>query len=1367
MLGDLELEQVQLVETGEDQVVTRHQVPGLEGDFLQDLGRRAAQVRLTGVLTAADTLPHLADLRKSFHAGEPVAFVSDITSATLVDRVLIERMDVREAAGRPNAFEYRFALREFLPAEKIDTEDVIIPPPPPPDVETGKLSVTVVVEGDPAFDMDRVKLTVHGVETESTKELDRTLTNRIRPDVWFEDPFPAGEYTVDALVDDTATPTGQREVLTGSAAVKVQDGQVAAVTVILRRGAKVGTVFAIHFRFDKAFVEPCLRHVLQAAAAYSDKHPDEVLVISGHTDLVGSPAYNQALSERRGRATYAMLTFGSEPQKSIAEWNELRKERPSGTITTVRDTWGTREIQHMLQDLGLYLGNVGKTSGEDGTLTDTAIKKFQQDHGLAADGIVGDATWPVLIEAYLGHEPLNLPTARLLPNKNATGCDSGPLRWLGCNEQDPVFVTEDAHRPNRRTELMFVHEPVMPCQVPKPVTLDLVPEGAGGGGWCLDDGTATAVNCFVVPWDKPCPTGPPDPKRPWCRKPAEQGSFVVQGRIHFEDGTPFVGKYILIAADGEYMDDEAHKTAGATPAGTPIPGRTQADGSFEYKKQKGPGTFSIEVDGPFVVSAGTQSLDDVKGNAVCFRLDGSADADIVVVDRAVAFVQPQIILDQPPAPPPGPPPPAPQPTVTGLDAVVVKKATTVPARRPVVLKCSTAFNGSGALTIALADRIKFFDAVTAGGVVASGATFTSAQLLAGVTIFAEGAKASDKVGDVVLTLSLTVDGKKGLAAKKAMTAVELFLDLHQSRTSTAADPLPLTAATKMNPGRFVHLQDTDLHHGRAMITVRPPKPAGFTGTLVLSAFDVLDATPREKLFAAADEVAAAGQASLGASVKVPAPIPAAGVKFWVEGAKVSTTIRDAGFQLGVDGLEVDGDRVRMTVVEFSNLVATIPGTPPKIARLANGPTADHTFTVGAKGFDEDPTVNLPLPLFENAVTLAAPVRLTVDVKPAGTPVSWDAQRASGIPAANGGDDAAAIVALHTAKKPTVKVVTGNNLQATLLADNCGTFHVRPFVDGNGNGIFDHKIDREPNRILNLVLGQATLFLDSSVASDANHTVAPVVGGGIATSSGSFDIANPATAALHMNAQVDVVTGGADGRRIIGQFFGGWVNNLTAGTTFNAAYTDPAVTPNKVHPAPFVLASNRALATGAATSFVAGDPAPALVVPAILDTGRTPGEGAGGDTATLGRSRIRSRTNQPAGQRWIVEAVDSPGAPAGAVRPTHPTFATAKLSSLEVKIRFSCHLVLWTNQNAVSGASPVATPAVQAANRSYVVLERLNWQLDGKWSLDIATGAITQVSAPKTVLSGKTKTSPAVVASGAAVEVRPPAAVPLATRDARL
>ncbi|MEU3461966.1 peptidoglycan-binding protein [Streptomyces sp. NPDC006733] len=1355
MLGDLELEQVQLIETGEDQVVTRHPVPGLEGDFLQALGRRSARVRLTGVLTAAGTLPHLAALRKAFHAGEPVAFVSDITSATQVDRVLIERMDVREAAGRPDAFEYRFALREFAPAATIDTEDVIIPPPPPLDVETGKLSVTVVVEGDPAFDMDRVRVTAHGVAAGTTADLTRVLTHRIRPDTWFEDPFPAGQYTVDALVDDTATPSGQREVLTGSATIRVQDGQVAAVTIVLRRGATVGTVFAIHFRFDKAFVEPCMRHVLQAAAAYSDRHPDERLVLSGHTDLVGADRYNQALSERRARATYAMLTFGSDPLRSVAEWNELRKQRPSGTITTVRDSWGTREVQHMLQDLGRYLGNVGRTSGEDATLTDTAIRTFQKDHGLAADGVVGDATWPVLIQAYLGHEPLNLPAARLMANRNTAGCDSGPLRWLGCGEQDPVRNTEDAWRPNRRTELLFVHESVMPCPVPRPATLPLVPDGAGGGGWCLGDDTASAVDGFVVPWDQPCPTGPPDPPRPWCRTPAEPGSFTVHGTIRFEDGTPFTGTYLLTAADGEYLDGEIPRTAGSAPAGTPVQARPQPDGTFHYDRQKGPGTYTAEVEGPFVVSAGTRSLDEVKGNAVCFRLDGSADAEIVVVDRAVAFVQPSIVLDVP-ANPPVPPPPT--PTVTSPDAVVVKKPQTSPARRPVELKASTAFTGSGKLSISKAGPIEFFDAVTGGNQVADGAVFTSAQLQAGVTIFAAGVRASDQVGDVVLTLALTVDGKKGLSAKKAMTAVALTLDLHASRTARTTDPAAMTAATKMSPGRFVHQQDGAFHHGRAMLTVRPPKPAGFTGTLVLRALDFADPAPRVRLFAAADEVAAAGQTALGATTTLAGPVPAAGTKFWAEGARVSAGLRDCGFQLGIDGLEPDGDRVALTVVQFSNLQATVPATPPRTPRLGNGPAADHLFTVtAARAFDEDPVLNEPLPLLENSVLGAGPVQLSVDVTPAGTPVSWGAQRAAGIAAASGGNDAAAIVNLHPAgSAPTVTVVAGNDRHATLLTDNTGTFHVRPFVDGNGTGRFEYKIDREPNIVLNLLLGRATLFKDDSVATAANFTAAPLAGNGINVRSGTFDVNNPGTAAIHMNAQIDLVTGGANGRRLATRFFGGWFNNMAGPNTFAPTYTDATVTPPVIHPAPLVFCSNGTQATGAGPTFLPGNPAPALVAPPILDSGRS-AVGTGGDSAALGRSRIRSRTPLAVGERWIVEAVDSPGASA---RGTHPLPASGQLTAFVFEIRFTCFLSLWTNLSAVS------TPSAHPANRLYDVLHRLTWQMDGRWTINPEMGAITVATAPATRITARTTTSPAVPATSVGVEVRAPSAVPLLAGDGR-
>src|SRR5262249_10436291 len=92
MLDDVELQHVQKVEAEDEHVLAQHGVPALEGDFLQDLGRRVTRLTLIGVMSGDEAGEQLKNLRLKFRNAEPVTFVSDIATATTVDQVLIERV---------------------------------------------------------------------------------------------------------------------------------------------------------------------------------------------------------------------------------------------------------------------------------------------------------------------------------------------------------------------------------------------------------------------------------------------------------------------------------------------------------------------------------------------------------------------------------------------------------------------------------------------------------------------------------------------------------------------------------------------------------------------------------------------------------------------------------------------------------------------------------------------------------------------------------------------------------------------------------------------------------------------------------------------------------------------------------------------------------------------------------------------------------------------------------------------------------------------------------------------------------------------------------------------------------------------------
>lgn len=912
MLGDIELELVQKIEVEEDQVLTEHSVPALEGDFLQRLERRATRVKLTGVMTGPEAGEALKTLREKFRQAEPVSFVADIATATKVDKVLIEEMGVRELAGKPERFEYELTLREFTPAPRTTIEDPPTPPPPPPPPppKDGKLIVEVIVEGQPNFDFNLVKVEVSGTKANGSILSPLPLTNRVANE-WTEEIFPPGQYTASALVNDPA--------MTGSAQATVQPGQTTRALIRLRPGAVIAKAFVVHFRFDKSFVEPCMRGVLRQVAKHALDNPRDKLVIVGHTDKTGSDKYNQSLSERRARSVFAYLTSGRDPAASNAEWNLLRQQRPPAVVTTIGDTWGVYQYQYILQALGFYPGVV---DGDHRNITNDAVQAFRQAKGLPAGTTVDDPTWEALIRSYFEQDAaiMKLGETQLLPNASS-GCDGGALKWLGCGEESPLPLPQPTlltpFRPYRRVEMLFVRVNALPCDVPRPDTLDMPPLPPPGGArtWCLATSNPTTHCCFAT---RNCAAATPGQ---WCITPAEPGTVIVRGRMTFEDGSPAANvHYVLMASDGEFMDGENVGDRQNPRRIDGILGKTNANGEFQYPdKPKGIGIYTLEIRDQFIARLSTEPRASAKGNVVCKRMDGTSNFDVILIPegRNTATVNPVITLASP--------------------VVVVKKPNTNPARQIVTLRTDAPFFRSGTFASSSA-AISFFRTPTAGTAITFNGTddvFTGAELTAGVQLFAEGVTPSAALDDVQLTLTLTPGATSvGPPATVNMTSVELTLDICAPRVSPAINPIPLSTANKLNPGRFLQLQDPARSNERAMLIVRPPNPPTFTGELVL--------TPRNTQVQVFNVEIPGGESPLPGQQVIPTgSIPPGGANFFAEGAGVSNTARDTGFQIGIRNVENDGDNVAITVLQL-DIVAAANGVGPTSIFVRFG-LWDHAF----------------------------------------------------------------------------------------------------------------------------------------------------------------------------------------------------------------------------------------------------------------------------------------------------------------------------------------------------------------------------------------------------------------------------------------
>lgn len=121
MIDELELPQVQEINTLDRRALAEHKPPGMQGSLLQNLGRKPTSLVLGGVATGPQARGFIDDLYAKFEAGMPVAFTADIVADAEIEQMLIEDVQYRDLAGKPERFAYVVTLREHI--EPVEPED--------------------------------------------------------------------------------------------------------------------------------------------------------------------------------------------------------------------------------------------------------------------------------------------------------------------------------------------------------------------------------------------------------------------------------------------------------------------------------------------------------------------------------------------------------------------------------------------------------------------------------------------------------------------------------------------------------------------------------------------------------------------------------------------------------------------------------------------------------------------------------------------------------------------------------------------------------------------------------------------------------------------------------------------------------------------------------------------------------------------------------------------------------------------------------------------------------------------------------------------------------------------------------------------
>ncbi len=106
----------------------------------------------------------------------------------------------------------------------------------------------------------------------------------------------------------------------------------------------------VNFDFDKSTLRPDAVSILAEATEILKRYPDLRVEVAGHTDAVGTDAYNQGLSERRAKAVYDYLTSNGIDASRLVGPIGYGESRPIDTNDTAEGRARNRRTELNVQN---------------------------------------------------------------------------------------------------------------------------------------------------------------------------------------------------------------------------------------------------------------------------------------------------------------------------------------------------------------------------------------------------------------------------------------------------------------------------------------------------------------------------------------------------------------------------------------------------------------------------------------------------------------------------------------------------------------------------------------------------------------------------------------------------------------------------------------------------------------------------------------------------------------------------------------------------------------------------------------------------------------------------------------------------------